>query len=194
MPKKEEKFRLIEELTSYKNDYQFWRIQHEDSEPEKLVKRTTERREKPLPQPVQIDHQTHSPYNPNVYVPFDLYIEPRPIIDLDPREKFEIKRIPTVDGSDKRKELKMSVSPGICLDDIEDEKVRKTVLNYIYKSTNDDYKFGALPVTKPPNPTNTVIISDNVKYVQKKFKFEEEQDESCCCEKDDAEYEKREKD
>lgn len=182
MPKKEEASYLIEELTTYKNEFKFWRPFPQKVKP--IIRQVIEPKQKPPPPAVQIDTQTHAPYNPSIYVPFDIYIEPRPIIDDDPRTGFEIKKLPDLTCPKKKNPSKTIMSPTVCVDDIEDVNDRKFVLDYTYTKTDTlYYRDIALFVPKPPNPPNTVVINDKIKVICKvdQRQRKRREDEECCC-------------
>lgn len=193
MPKKEEASYLIEELTTYKNEFKFWRPFPPKVKP--IIRPVIEPKQKPPPPAVQIDSQTHAPYNPSVYVPFDIYIVPRPIIDEDPHSGFETKELPVRTCPKKKTKSKLIMSPAVCVEDIEDDD-RKFILNYTYRKTDTlHFKDVALPVPKPPNPPNTVVINDKVKFVCKVDQRQRKQREvgKCCCHEKAAPEEMKDK-
>ncbi|KAK6639140.1 hypothetical protein RUM43_007410 [Polyplax serrata] len=152
---RKQKLNLIGELTTHKCDYQVWPL--DPGQPKPDVRPREDIATKPPPPFVQIDSQSHAPYRPSAHVPFDLYVERKPIVRTDPRECFKLRKklknqAPTETGNSP------ILSPALPIDKIENEKDMQTVVKYTYTGMHKILmEEAAMKNSKIPNPGNRVI-------------------------------------
>ena len=156
---KSKKIDLIEELTTYKNDFQVWplinAIPEEPKRKEMVVK--------PPPPFVHMDIQSHAPYRPGARIPFDLYIERKPIVRRDPRECIVTLEKPN-SGLKSGKLIKMStvLPPNLKLNEIDSDEDLKTIIKYTYSRASKIYlDEAAMKISKKPKPPNRVVAEGN---------------------------------
>ncbi|KAF5275576.1 hypothetical protein FQA39_LY06688 [Lamprigera yunnana] len=145
---------IFEAPTIYQNDYQKYapnvRYQECSSQNSK------EPSKKILPEYKPKDPATMAFWKKDSYIPFDLMIDPRPIIDTSPTDPILQYEEPAIDEESVRKTRpRFYISPGVPMDNVEDTVIRKALCEYLYTT---DFKRVAkeatsdrnnLPITEP---------------------------------------------
>ncbi|KAL1491348.1 hypothetical protein ABEB36_011957 [Hypothenemus hampei] len=127
------KLDVFNEKTTYLNDYkQYCDVQQE-------TVRTQHIREEPkVPSPPERrrieDHETFCKWKDDVYIPFNLLIDPKPIIQTDPRNPF--KKLDSLPDDAKieaqKKRPRIYLAPACSIDDVPDVEMRKLLCDYMY--------------------------------------------------------------
>lgn len=153
---KKQKVSLLEEETTYKCDYQIWPLDRTQA------KFDDRRREEPAPKPpppyIPIDPQSHASYRPSAHVPFDLYVECKPIVQTDPRECFSLVTKPEYGSSIYSHGLNTILPPALPVSEIHNEDDLRRLLKYTYTGAHKVcMEEAAMKPSIKPNPPNRVI-------------------------------------
>ncbi|KAF7274233.1 hypothetical protein GWI33_013094 [Rhynchophorus ferrugineus] len=122
----------FKEKTTYLNDYKNY------SDLNQTHKSTVTGREvkhvKLPPKKVFEDHETFSKWKEGVHIPFDLLLEPKPILQMDPRKPFE--KLAPLPEDDKNAAIKtrprIYMTPACSIDDIPDPDMRDLLCQFMY--------------------------------------------------------------
>lgn len=157
---KSKKLDLIEELTTHKNDFKFWPLYQ--TVVRKDFRSREEEPKKPSPPYVSSDPQTFAPYSPSIKVPFDLYLAPKPILGVDPRECIDSKK-QSRSKNTIMNHITTNISPAIPLDEVMSQQDLDTILTYTYSQLDKKIlEEAALNTSQKPKPPNRVTEPQNI--------------------------------
>ncbi|ENN72895.1 hypothetical protein HUJ04_003209 [Dendroctonus ponderosae] len=157
------KLDAFNEKTTYLNDYPpYCDVSRPDIKTQKLRQ---ERAQKPLPQRHFEDQETFSKWKDDVYVPFNLLMYPKPIVQTDPRKPFQ--RLAPLPEADQIKALKtrprIYMTPACSIDDVPDEEMRRLLCDYMYTTEWRKAEIEGASGFKPKIPNIEIVQpSDSV--------------------------------
>ncbi|CAH1179464.1 unnamed protein product [Phaedon cochleariae] len=89
----------------------------------------------PLPKAHVIeDHETFAKWQKDVHIPFDLLLQPKPILQTDPRNHFEVLEPLPTRGRDEaiKTRPRVYMTPAVSIDDVPDPNMRKLLCDFTY--------------------------------------------------------------
>ncbi|XP_050307538.1 uncharacterized protein LOC126744223 [Anthonomus grandis grandis] len=160
------KLNAFEEKTTYQNDFKKYCDRKKENLKNPRIR--AEQPIKPPPKRHYTDNETFTTWKDDVYIPFDLLLFPKPIVQTDPRKPFEkLAPLPEVDKLEAQKTRpRIYMTPACSLDDVPDPEMRRLLCQFVYTSEWRNAEIEGASGFKPKIPNFSKIETRDLVSLQ----------------------------
>ncbi|XP_074035118.1 uncharacterized protein [Leptinotarsa decemlineata] len=169
---------IFKASTTYQNDYKkYCGVTREFP----TYERQREEVRTPPPKPKRgEDHETFAQWREGIHIPFDLLLNPKPIIQTDPRKPFKKLEPIARQGTDEaiKTRPRVYMTPAVSMDDVPEAEMRNLLCQHVYtsewrraeKEATENFKKIIPQIGKIETKDTVTLQTDLYKPINEKFR------------------------